>query len=166
MKVVLVGFMGSGKSTVGKLLSKRLNLSFFDLDDEIVKIVKMPIPELFSKFGEQKFRKIERKTLIKLLLKTENFILSTGGGTPAYEDNMEKINKFALSVYLKADFNNLWERISEDTNRPLVASGRENVRKLFQNRNLFYDKANISVRTDVQTVEETVEEIVRKLRTF
>ena len=161
MKIVLLGFMGSGKSTIGKLLSERLEVPFLDLDEEIVRKTGLSIPEIFSSLGEEKFREIERETLIGLLSKTESLVVSTGGGAPAYKDNMELINKNSISIYLKADFEKLWKRISKDSNRPLVAAGKEKVRELFERRIPFYEKADIVVRTDIFTPDETVERILK-----
>ena len=161
MKIVLLGFMGSGKSTIGKLLSERLEVPFLDLDEEIVRKTGLSIPEIFSSLGEEKFREIERETLIGLLSKTESLVVSTGGGAPAYKDNMELINKNSISIYLKADFEKLWKRISKDSNRPLVADGKEKVKKLFERRIPFYEKADIVVRTDIFTPDETVERILK-----
>ena len=163
MKIVLVGFMGSGKSTVGKLLSERLSLPFLDLDEEIVKKTGMTIPTIFSKFGEDTFRELERETLLELLSAKE-CIISTGGGAPAYKDNMDKINKNAVSVYLEADFETLWDRISDDSNRPLVSLGKETVRELFEKRKPFYEKAKIKVRTDIYSPFETVDKILQQLK--
>jgi len=163
VKIVLVGFMGSGKSTVGKLLSERLSLPFLDLDEEIVKKTGMTIPTIFSKFGEDTFRELERETLLELLSAKE-CIISTGGGAPAYKDNMDKINKNAVSVYLEADFETLWDRISDDSNRPLVSLGKETVRELFEKRKPFYEKAKIKVRTDIYSPFETVDKILQQLK--
>ena len=161
MKIVLLGFMGSGKSTIGKLLSERLEVPFLDLDEEIVRKTGLSIPEIFSSSGEEKFREIEREVLIGLLLKPESLVISTGGGAPAYKDNMELINKNSISIYLKADFEKLWKRISKDSNRPLVTAGKEKVRELFERRIPFYEKADIVVRTDILTPDETVERILK-----
>jgi shikimate kinase len=155
--------MGSGKSTVGKLLSERLSLPFLDLDEEIVKKTGMTIPTIFSKFGEDTFRELERETLLELLSAKE-CIISTGGGAPAYKDNMDKINKNAVSVYLEADFETLWDRISDDSNRPLVSLGKETVRELFEKRKPFYEKAKIKVRTDIYSPFETVDKILQQLK--
>ncbi|MEO2068005.1 MAG: shikimate kinase [Desulfurobacteriaceae bacterium] len=163
MRIILVGFMGSGKSTIGKLLSERLFLPFLDLDEEILKRTGMTIPTIFSKFGEDTFRELERETLLELLSAKE-CIISTGGGAPVYKDNMDKINESAVSVYLKAEFETLWDRISKDSNRPLVSLGKEKVRELFEKRKPFYEKAKIKVRTDIYSPSETVDKILQELK--
>ena len=87
MKISLIGFMGCGKTTVGRLLSKRLGIPFFDLDELVVEREGMSIPEIFKKKGERVFRKLESQVLKELLLKNISFVLSTGGGTPTYLNN-------------------------------------------------------------------------------
>ena len=88
MKIVLIGYMASGKSTIGKILAKELNLSFIDLDHYISDREQMSIPEIFNQKGEIYFRKIETKCLLEVLEKEQEFILSLGGGTPCYGNNM------------------------------------------------------------------------------
>lgn len=163
MKIVLVGFMGSGKSTVGKILSEKLSVPFVDLDSVVVERAGMSIPEIFRKKGESEFRKIEREALISELLKEGSFVLSTGGGAPAYSDNMEIINRFALSFFLYADFETLYGRISEDRNRPLTALKKEELERLYTDRLPFYKKARFTVNTEGKTPEEVAEEIISLL---
>ena len=90
MKIVLLGYMASGKSTIGKQLSKKLSVQFLDLDDYISEKEQMSISEIFDKKGEVYFRLIEHKYLKAVLEKEEDFILSLGGGTPCYANNMKK----------------------------------------------------------------------------
>ena len=163
MKVVLVGFMGSGKSTVGKLLSERLGVPFVDTDVEVEKRTGMDIPEIFKKKGEEYFRGLERRIIEELLSLPYLLVISTGGGLPAYSNNMELLNKKAFTVYLEADFDTLWKRISTDSNRPLVKLGKERVRELFERRRPFYEKAKLRVRTDVNPPKVCVEEILKSL---
>ena len=93
MKIVLLGYMASGKSNIGKKLSKKLSMSFIDLDDYIIEKEKMTISDIFKAKGEIYFRLIENKYLKEILLEKKDFILSLGGGTPCYANNMEEINK-------------------------------------------------------------------------
>ncbi len=102
MKIVLIGYMGSGKSSVGKKLAEVLGISFMDLDDEIEKREHISIQKIFSKKGEIYFRKIEKEVLQTILIKRDSFVLATGGGTPCYADSMN-INTGAgrcnISIY-------------------------------------------------------------------
>ncbi|MEC3967061.1 shikimate kinase [Flagellimonas halotolerans] len=122
MKIVLVGYMASGKSTVGRLLARQLGVEFVDLDDYIEQHQKKSIKNIFSEKGEIFFRKLEHQMLAEVLEKEKSIILSTGGGTPCYGTNMATIlNQSDHSIYLNLSIPNLVERISkEKDDRPLV----------------------------------------------
>ncbi|MBR9854594.1 MAG: shikimate kinase [Algicola sp.] len=122
MKLVLLGYMASGKSTVGRLLARHLEIKFIDLDDYIEEHQKKSIKNIFSEDGEIFFRKLEHQLLSEVLGKDESIILSTGGGTPCYGNNMETIlNKSDHSIYLNLSIPNLVERIAKGkAKRPLV----------------------------------------------
>jgi len=169
MIISLVGYMGSGKSHISKILSDKLNFKLIDLDKEISKRNKMTIPEIFDKKGEIYFRKLERETLEEILASEKNTILSLGGGTPVYYNNMEIINHNSKSVFLRASVATLAERLSKQKEkRPLIANiTDENLaefiaKHLFE-RNDFYNKAQISIITDNRTPEDIVNEITEKL---
>jgi shikimate kinase len=161
--------MGSGKSHISKILSEKLNFRLIDLDKEISKRNKLTIPEIFAKRGEIYFRKLERETLEEILATEENLVLSLGGGTPAYYNNMEIINSNSKSVFLRASVGTLAERLSKQKEkRPLIANiTNENLpefiaKHLFE-RNVFYSKAQFHVVTDSREPEEIVGEIIEKL---
>lgn len=169
MIISLVGYMGSGKSHISKILSDKLNFKLIDLDKEISKRNKMTIPEIFDKKGEIYFRKLERETLEEILASEKNTILSLGGGTPVYYNNMEIINHNSKSIFLRASVATLAERLSKQKEkRPLIANiTDENLaefiaKHLFE-RNDFYNKAQISIITDNRTPEDIVNEITEKL---
>lgn len=171
MKIVLVGYMGSGKSTLGKLLSKKLNINFIDLDDYIIAQVNMSIPELFKTKGELFFRKKEREYLQELMNKKTSFILATGGGTPCYGDNLKLIQeKTTHDFYLKLSIPSLVERLlPEKENRPLLKDITndelpEFIGKHLFERNNYYLKANHIINCDKMTPEEIVAEIITKLK--
>ncbi len=163
MRVVLVGFMGSGKTTVGRKLSLELGVPFLDTDEEVIKRTGKGISEIFTLFGETYFRKIEQSVIIDLLHTYEDAVISTGGGLPSYGKNMDLINRMAFSVFLRADFDVLWSRISKDEERPLVKMGREKVKELYERRLPFYEKAHFIVDTGKQNPEEVVSEILNHL---
>lgn len=161
--------MGSGKSHISKILSEKLNFRLIDLDREISKRKKLTIAEIFDKKGEIYFRKLERETLEEILASEENVILSLGGGTPVYYNNMEIINHNSKSVFLKASVGTLAERLSKQKEkRPLIANiDEENLHEfiakhLFE-RNQFYSKAQFSVSTDNREPDDIVMEIIEKL---
>jgi len=122
MKIVLMGYMASGKSTVGKLLASRLGIDFIDLDAYIVAHEKKSIPEIFSEKGEIYFRKLEHQMLTRVLGEKDSLVLATGGGTPIYGDNMRTILELSEhSVYLRLSIPELVSRIAlEKESRPLV----------------------------------------------
>ncbi|ALR29184.1 MULTISPECIES: shikimate kinase [Chryseobacterium] len=169
MIISLVGYMGSGKSHISKILSEKLNFRLIDLDKEISRRNKLTIPEIFEKKGEIYFRKLEREALEEILASEENVVLSLGGGTPVYYNNMEIINHNSKSVFLKASVGTLSERLSKQKEkRPLIANiSEENLpefiaKHLFE-RNQFYNKAQFSVNTDTREPEDIVTEIIEKL---
>jgi len=169
MIISLVGYMGSGKSHISKILSEKINFKLIDLDKEISKRKKLTIPEIFEKKGEIYFRKLERETLEELLATQENLVLSLGGGTPVYYNNMEIINHSSKSIFLRASIVTLSERISKQKEkRPLIANISEEdlpefiAKHLFE-RNEFYSKAQFIISTDSKEPEKIVDEIIEKL---
>ncbi|MEN4760188.1 shikimate kinase [Chryseobacterium sp. C39-AII1] len=169
MIISLVGYMGSGKTHISKILSEKINFKLIDLDKEISRRNKLTIPEIFEKKGEIYFRKLERETLEEILATEENLILSLGGGTPVYYNNMEIINTGSKSVFLKASVMTLAARLSKQKEkRPLIAKISEEdlpefiAKHLFE-RNQFYGKSQFNINTDNRTPEDIVTEIIEKL---
>lgn len=163
MKITLVGFMGSGKSTVGRELSELLGFPLLDLDRLIVEKTGKSIPEIFKSLGEEGFREIEASVLKESLLKEGSGIIATGGGAPAYGENIEVINRHSLSVFLKTPFEVIWERISRDENRPLVKLGREGVMELYRKRLPYYERAKLIVECEGKSPREIAQEIISNL---
>jgi shikimate kinase len=157
--------MTSGKSTIGKMIQDRIGLKWIDLDQEIEKTEKKSINQIFQEKGEIYFRKKEREVLLELL-KINNQIISVGGGTPCYYNNIDEINQSALSFYLRASVSVLTQRIKEfGATRPLVKDRTDNELKEFVakhlfERNLFYEKAKFIVDTDHKFFEEITQEII------
>ncbi|MBI4645309.1 MAG: AAA family ATPase [Bacteroidia bacterium] len=120
MRIFLIGFMGSGKSTVGRKLAHGLYLDLIDLDKFIEKKYKKTIPEIFGLYGEPWFREKERNELVELL-RRDNYIMSTGGGTPCFYNNMQLINNNGISIYLRATPLELADRLRKSKyDRPLI----------------------------------------------
>ncbi|MCS7171294.1 MAG: shikimate kinase [Aquificaceae bacterium] len=134
--------MCSGKSTLGKLLSKKLSWEFLDVDMEVEKSEGMPIMEIFEKKGEDYFRSLELETL-KTLAKKEKVIISTGGGLGANKEAMEFMKKKGLVVWLIIDFEDFLQRCGKDPSRPLLKKGREELLRLFEERSEVYGSAHI-----------------------
>lgn len=169
MVISLIGYMGSGKSHISKILSDKINFKLIDLDKEISWRNKLTIPEIFEKKGEIYFRKLERETLEEILATQENIVLSLGGGTPVYYNNMEIINHNSKSIFLRASISTLVARLSKQKEkRPLIAKITDEdlpefiAKHLFE-RNIFYSKAQFSISTDNKTPEDIVKEITEKL---
>ena len=171
MKIILLGYMGSGKSTIGKALANELNLSFVDLDHAIENEIGMSIRDYFEASGELKFRRLENEVLKKILNENNDMILSTGGGTPCYGNNLDlmKMTFNAKVFYLKATIKTLTERlVSEKDIRPLIQSiGDDDLpefigKHLFERSN-FYLQAHHVVDIDQKSVETITKEIVELL---
>ena len=166
MKIVLVGYMGSGKTTIGKLLANKLKVSFLDLDEVIEQGLEDSISNIFNGKGEIFFRKKEHEYLIDVLSKKEKLILSTGGGTPCYSGNMETMLNLADHVfYLKVSIPGLVKRLLlEKEHRPLIKNIDngdlpEFIGKHLFERNNFYLKANHIIECDDKDPETLVAEI-------
>lgn len=164
-KITLMGYMGSGKSTVGQILGMKLNWPFLDLDEYITEKEGLGIREIFETKGEVYFRKIENAYLHELLGSTQNFVLALGGGTPCYANNMELILENSDSYYLKASIGTLSKRLSkEKDDRPLIASlDKEQLtefiaKHLFERRS-FYEKAGTTIAIDGKNPEQIATEI-------
>jgi shikimate kinase len=169
-KIVLLGYMGCGKSTIAQNLSKITNIPFLDLDTCIEKRANLSINEIFSKHGEVYFRKLEHEMFVELLHSSENNIIGLGGGTPCYANNHLLLqNEGIVSIYLKASIETLYNRLVQNkSKRPLIADMNEEEMKEFIAKHLFdrsfyYNHAQHKVSVDNKTVEETVEDILKIL---
>lgn len=172
MIVVLIGYMASGKSTLGKILANTLNYTFIDLDDFIEENEKKTIKEIFKSKGEIYFRAMETASLKNILSEKDNLILSLGGGTPCYSNNMDAIlnSNNVTSIYLKASIPTLIGRLKgEKAKRPLIAHIEtddllaEFIGKHLFERSQFYNKAQITIATDNKTEKKIIEELIVKL---
>lgn len=166
--VVLVGMMGSGKSSVGKRLAARLGLPFVDADAEIERAAGMTIPEIFERHGETEFRAGEVKVIARLL-RTGPQVLATGGGAFLREETRAAVAACGISIWLDADFDLLMRRVRKRSNRPLLATAdpEATMRHLLDERRPLYALADIRVASrDVPheiVVDETIAEIERFL---
>lgn len=164
--ITLVGFMGSGKTTIGKALSKMLAMDQIDVDRVIEDRTKMKISEIFEKFGEPYFREIESKTVQEMSQHKNVIIFCSGGGTILNEGNVECLKRNGVVIWLKASPNVIFNRISTDDSRPLLKDGMsvDRIETLLDPRQALYEAAaDISVLTDHKTVEEICLEIVDQL---
>lgn len=172
MIIVLIGYMGSGKSTVGKRLATTLNTNFIDLDKAIEEKEGSYVSELFRSKGEIYFRRKENEVLKNLIEDAEIGVIATGGGTPCYGDTMAWLLKRqdVTTVYLKTSLEVLTSRLdSERESRPLIAHLQDSavlkdfIRKHLFERSFYYNQASFVVDTSEKNTAAVVEEIVSKL---
>ncbi|WP_274307353.1 shikimate kinase [Solibacillus daqui] len=158
-KIYLVGFMGCGKSAIGRRLSYYLKMPYYDMDHEIVRQQGMSIPELFEKFGEARFREIETEFLKSF--RDEACIIATGGGVAVNEENRKIMRHTGLVFFLDAKFEDIYMRIRNDKNRPIVQKSTEQeLEILYNNRRRSYrDAGHIQVLTPSRTLRQIVEYI-------
>ncbi|SIT81933.1 shikimate kinase [Edaphobacillus lindanitolerans] len=163
-KVYLIGYMGSGKSAIGRRLSYALKMPYYDMDREIERKMGMKIPEIFETFGEEYFRTLETEFLLNF--RDEWCIISTGGGTPMRKENREILRATGLVLFLNAPFHEIWRRIRTDRNRPIVQrSTREELQKLYAERKKVYRRtAHISVNTEGRSLRQATEYAARQVR--
>ena len=166
-KIILLGYMGCGKSTIAVALSNSIGIPFVDLDKEIEAKVGLSIDAIFKKHGEIYFRKLEHEVFIDLLNNSKQLIIGLGGGTPCYANNHELLKGTnILSVYLKASIDTLFHRLNHNkSERPLIADKNEGEMKEFIAKHLFdrsfyYNQAQYKVVVDHKTIEQTVVDII------
>lgn len=161
--MALIGFMGAGKSTVGALLARRLNMLFVDLDEEITRTAGMNVEEIFRREGEGGFRERESRAL-RRVLEAEGRVVACGGGIVLRRENVELLRARSKVVYLRAGKETVLERVGRGEGRPLLSEGRvpEKVEELMARREEAYrNAAHLVVDTDGRSVEEVAEEIER-----
>jgi shikimate kinase len=172
MRIFLIGFMGAGKSTLGKRLASKLNVSFIDADKAIEHIEKRTIPQIFKEEGEAGFRKVERNWLKEL--KDEEVVIALGGGTPCFNDNMRIINDMGLSIFAEVPVPIIVSRLMNAKDvRPLIEEVKHDhakltdlVKKMLDERMPFYKQAHIrfnasNIKSD--SLDGLIEEIENKL---
>jgi shikimate kinase len=143
-KIFIIGFMGAGKTTIGKSLSDKLSLPFLDTDITIEKQHGLTIAKIFEQKGEHYFRTLESKLIANLPI--EPSIISCGGGFPCYNDNILKLKKLGKVIYLNADFETIYSRISENDSRPLIQhKSKQEIHDIYTNRKLYYQLSDIQI---------------------
>jgi shikimate kinase len=159
--LVLVGLMGAGKSAIGKIVAHELAIPFVDSDHEIERVSRMTISELFAAYGESEFRKLESR-VIRRLLRTGPRVLSTGGGAFMTAETRDAIRHNGLSLWLDADLETLWERVSKRDTRPLLRT--ENPKKTLEDlmiaRYPTYAEAHLKVKSRDVKKEQVADEVI------
>lgn len=164
MNIILIGFMGTGKSTVGRLLADQLGCEFIDTDNRLAELEGQSIPEIFAVHGEQYFRSLEA-ALAKSLAVKDRQIIATGGGFPLNPQNLTEVRTNGVIILLKAAPQLIFQRVQSDKNRPLlqVEDPLLKIESLLAVREAFYTDADITVDTNDKEVKEVVGEIVSEL---
>lgn len=163
--LVLVGMMGSGKTSVGRRLAETLSLDFVDIDHELEAISQLSIPAIFASYGESEFRALESRVLARVLEEKPK-VVSTGGGAFLSEGNRNVIKEFGISIWLDADLDTLWDRVKSKTHRPLLLqeNPKQVLNDLLELRNPIYALADHRVRSLAhQSHMEMVENICHTL---
>jgi shikimate kinase len=163
--LVLVGMMGSGKTTIGRTLARHLNKCFIDSDEEIVKRTGVTIPHIFDVEGEEGFRQRE-SNVIKELIAGENIVLATGGGAVLEGMNRELLRANGIVIYLRANVHDLWMRTRHDRNRPLLQIGdpQEKLRELFRQRDpLYKSMSDIVMQSGKQSANSLTQHLVAEI---
>ena len=164
--IVLIGMAGVGKTTVGRVLSKKIQRKFLDVDQEFEDQTKIRITDFFSIYGEKEFRKIERRIINDVLTKNKKLVVSAGGGIFSNDEIRDSIIKKSITFFLDSSIETLTERLKKNfSNRPLLNKGnlRNNIEKLYQKRIKDYMMAKHIILVDHLSVEDVVLNIIKRI---
>lgn len=165
MKIFLIGFMGSGKTHWGRLLSKKLSLPFFDLDEQIANAENKSIVEIFADEGEEYFRLKEKEVLHIITESHTTFVMSCGGGAPCYFNNIEYMKQAGTTVWINASITTLFNRLlKEKEQRPLLKDLSNEqlkmfIKKKFSDRKIYYEQADIVIEDETITLDRFIESV-------
>jgi shikimate kinase len=160
MRIFLIGFMGVGKSTLGRLVAETLSLRFLDFDLLLEEQQQMSISDIFARYGEVYFRKLEHDLLREVVQTNDQFVISTGGGLPCFHQNLHFMNSHGITIYLKSDAKAIADRLGHSTgSRPLVAGKSSSELHLFveetlSKRSHYYSQAHIVINLDLEAPKE------------
>lgn len=165
VNLALIGFMGAGKTSVGRLVAEQLHFDYLDTDELIVSRTGRSIADIFKTDGEPAFRALERQMVAELTSRTKTLI-STGGGLPVNLENLASLKTHALVICLWASPEKIWERVKNQTHRPLLhdPDPQKKIRDLLAAREPFYKQADVLVNTDIRSVREVAQHVVHQFR--
>ena len=161
VNLALIGFMGTGKTSVGRHVAEQLGFEFIDTDELIQADTGRTIADIFARDGEPAFRALEKQVVRKLSTR-EKTLIATGGGLPTNEENLAALKSFALVICLWASPEKIWERVKNQSHRPLLhdADPQKKIRELLAVREPFYKQADVLINTDLRSVREAAQQIV------
>ena len=163
--IALIGFMGTGKTSVGRLVAELLHFDYLDTDEMIQAATGKTITEIFQNDGEKAFRALEERVVDEIAHRKKT-VISTGGGLPANSQNVAKLKAHALVVCLWASPERIWERVRNQTHRPLLhdPDPQKKIRELLAVRGPFYKKADVLLNTEVRSLREVAQQVVHQFR--
>ena len=161
MNIVLLGFMGTGKTVVGKLLAKKLEMRYIDIDEEIERGEKLTISRIFSRLGEEHFRSLEKKKVAEIA-QGDNQVISAGGGVVINPENIRNLERDGLLFCLDARPDVIFERTRRHTHRPLLKTdiSQKTIEVLLRKRNGYYQKIKNHIDTSALSPEETAQRVI------
>jgi len=165
MKIFLIGFMGSGKTYWGRLLSQKLSIPFFDLDEQVVSHEGKTISEIFAEKGEEHFRLQEKEVLHIITESHDSFVMACGGGSPCYFNNIEYMNRSGTTVWINTPLDALYQRLlGEKESRPMIKELTDEqlkgfIVKKFADRKIYYEQADVVMDEEPVQLEKLVEKV-------
>jgi shikimate kinase len=165
VNIALIGFMGTGKTSVGRLVAEQLHFDYLDTDEIIQSATGKAITEIFSRDGETAFRALEEKVVKELAGKTKS-VISAGGGLPVNPKNLASLKGHALVVCLWASPEKIWERVKNQTHRPLLhdKNPQAKIRELLAAREPFYKQADVLLNTELRSLREVAQQVAHQFR--
>ena len=165
VNLALIGFMGTGKTSVGRLVAEQLHFDQLDTDDLIQNRTGQTIADIFARQGEPAFRALERQIVDELAGRSQT-VISTGGGLPANPENLAALKTHALVICLWASPEKIWERVRNQSHRPLLHSPdpQRKIRELLEQRAPFYRQADVLINTDQRSAREVAQQIVLQFK--
>lgn len=163
--IILIGFMGTGKTTVGKIVAQKLGLDFIDTDKEIVSATGLSIVDIFQRYGEIRFRS-EESAAVRRIAEMNNKVVATGGGVVLNSENIEVLRENGIIIALESSPEVILERISRKNTRPLLQQGNplETIKKLQSEREALYKQAPNIIETSYLTLDEVVSKVIELYR--
>jgi shikimate kinase len=165
LNLALIGFMGTGKTTVGRIVAEQLRFDFLDTDELIQSRAGRTIADIFAKDGEPAFRVLERQVVEELSTRKQT-VISTGGGLPTNPENLARLKTFALVVCLWSSPEKIWERVRNQSHRPLLhdPDPQKKIRELLAARTPFYRQADVLINTDQRSAREVAQQIALQFK--